>query len=204
MGTLSQTNIKCNDIEAVLAELKKHLSIGRELWLDSRKEWFYNIQHEENLSFENNKTIILSNDRKDWIEIEFDFGNNLYFYDEILRRISKALDTDILLGYYQSTTGDGRLAKFSKGQLEISFYEQYFYYKFQGDDSPPINRIYVADNFGVSNSRIEALRKTKYGEDSNLIDYDFIYSFYKSEGWASELDKNYLEWTYLHIEQRKE
>ena len=203
MRTFSQTNIKCKDIETVLTELKKHLSIGRQLSLDTKKEWFYNLQHEENLSTEKNSTIIMTkNQSKDWIEIEFDFDGNLYFYDEILRRISKTLDTDILLGYYQSTTGDGRLAKFSKGQLELSFYEKYFYFKFHGDDSPPIDRIYVADNFGVQNSSIESLKDAKLGKDSSLIDYDFIYKFYKSEGWTSDLGKDCVEWTYLHIEQQ--
>jgi len=158
MGTFSQTNIKSKDIETVLTELKKHLSIGRELWFDTRKEWFYNLEHDDNFSTEKNTTIILTkNQSKDWIEIEFDFDGNLYFYDEILRRISKSLDTEVLLGYYQSTSGEGRLAKFKNGQLVLSFYERYFYFKFQGDDSPPIDRIYVADNFGVLNSSIVTL-----------------------------------------------
>ena len=116
MGTFSQTNIKSKNIEVVLAELKKHLPIGRELWLDSRKEWFYNLQHDDNCSTEKNTTIILTkNQSKDWMEVEFDFNGNLYFYDEILRRISNSLKTTILLGYYQSTSGEGRLAKFQNG-----------------------------------------------------------------------------------------
>lgn len=205
MGTFSQTNIKSKDIETVLTELKKHLSIGRELWLDIRKEWFYNLQHDDNSSTEKNTTIILAkNQSKDWIEIEFDFDGNLYFYDEILRRISKSLDTEILLGYYQSTSGEGRITKFQNGQLELSFYERHFYFKVHGDDSPPVDRIYVADNFGVLNSSIEILQKAKLGKDSSLIDHDFIYEFYKSEGWSNDLDKDFGDWTYLHIEQKNE
>ena len=205
MGTFSQTNIKCKDIETVLAELKKYLTIGRELWFDTRKEWFYNLRHADNSSTENNTTIILTkNESKDWIEIEFDFNGNLYFYDEILRRISKTLDTDILLGYYQSTSGEGRLAKFKSGQLELSFFERYFYYKSYDDDSYTVDRIYVADNLGVANSSIEDLKNAKLGKDSSLIDHDFIYKFYKSEGWVNDLGKDYHDWTYLHIEQKNE
>jgi hypothetical protein len=204
MGTFSQVNIKSKDIETVLVELKKYLPIGRELWFDTRKEWYYNLQHDDNSSTEKNTTIILTkNQSKDWIEIEFDIGGNLYFYDEILRRISKSLETEILLGYYQSTIGEGRLAKFRNGQLELSFYERYFYYKFNGDDSPPIDRIYVADNFGILDSKIDKLKQSKLGTDSSLIDYDFIYEFFKSENWLNDLNKDYFEWTYLHIEQLK-
>jgi hypothetical protein len=119
----------------------------------------------------------------------------------VLRRISKTLETEILLGYYQSTTGEGRLAKFKNGQMELSCYEKYFYYKFNGDDSPPIDRIYVADNFGVTSSKIEAIKKAGLNDDSQLIDRNFIWEFYKSEGWINDLNKSYSEWTYLHIEQ---
>jgi hypothetical protein len=101
MATFSQTNIKCKDVETVLAELKKYLPTDREIWLDTRKEWFYNLPHDENLSEEKNITLVISkNLSKDWVEVEFDFQGNLYLYDEILRRISKNLETDILLAYY--------------------------------------------------------------------------------------------------------
>jgi hypothetical protein len=204
MGTFSQTNIKCRELEPVLTELKKYLSLGRQIWLDDSKWWFYNVRHDENSSDENNITIIASkNLSNDWIEVEFDLGGNLYVYDEVLRRISKTLETDILLGYYQSTTGEGRLAKFKNGQMELSYFEKYFYYKFNGDDSPPIDRIYIADNFGVTGSKIEAIKKCRLGEDSHLIDHDFIWEFYRSEGWISDLNKPYAECTYLHIEQFK-
>lgn len=202
MGTFSQTNIKCKDLNAVISLLKKYLPIGREIWLDDQKVWFYNLPHEENQSEERNLTIILSqNQNKNWIEIEFDFDGNLYFYDEILRRISKGLETVILLGYYQSTSGEARLAKFENGQLELSFYERYFYYNFHDDNLPPIDRIYVADNFGVANSPIESLKKAKLGEDSCLTDYEFICQYYEPEGYKNDLGKN--DWTYLHLEQLK-
>jgi hypothetical protein len=202
MATYSQTNIKCSDIDPVLTELKKHLPLARQIWLEDRKEWFYNLPHDENPSEEKNITIIASKNLcSNWIEIEFDFDGNLYVYDEVLRRISKTLETEILLGYYQSTTGEGRLAKFKNGQMELSCYEKYFYYKFNGDDSPPIDRIYVADNFGVTSSKIEAIKKAGLNDDSQLIDRNFIWEFYKSEGWINDLNKSYSEWTYLHIEQ---
>ncbi|NMM50923.1 hypothetical protein, partial [Marinigracilibium pacificum] len=183
--------------------LKNNLPIGRELWLDTRKEWFYNLPHDDNSSVEKNTTIILTkNQSTDWMEIEFDFNGNLYFYDEILRRISKSLKTTILLGYYQSTSGEGRLAKFQNGQLELSFFERYFYYKSHDDDSYSVDRIYVADNLGVENAKSEVLKKVNLGMDSDLINHDFIYDFYRSEGWNNDLGLDYHNWKYLHIEQK--
>lgn len=204
MGTFSQTNIKCKDIEIVLGELKKYLPIGREIWLDTRKEWFYNLQHGENSSDEKNVTIIISkNLSKDWVEIEFDFQVSLYFYDEILKQISKNLETEVLLAYYQSTSDEGRLAKFKNGQLELSYFEKYFYEVLVENNLRTEKSNYVADNFGVAVSSIELLKNSKLGDESLLIDHDFIYKFYKSEGWIVNLEKDYTKWDYLHIEQFK-
>lgn len=194
MATFSQTNVKCKDIVTFLTELKKYLSIGIELWFDSEKKWFYGAKHEENDSVEKNITIILAkNESEDWIEVEFDFKGNIYFYDEILRRISKTLDTEILLSYRQSTSGDGRLAKFKNGNLELSFFEISFE-----------DKIYVADNFGVINSNIEALKNIKLGKESHIINYELIYKFFRSEGWKQDLVKKDIDYMYLHVEQKIE
>lgn len=204
MGTFSQTNIKCKDIQTVLAELKKYLPLGREIWLDTRKEWFYNVPHDENSFDGENITMVISkNLSKDWVEIEFDFQVGLYFYDEILKEISKNLETEILLAYYQSTSDEGRLAKFKNGQLELSYFEKYFYEVLIENNSRTEKSNFVADNFGVTASSIELLRNSKLGEESLLIDHDFIYRFYKSEGWIIDLEKDYTKWNYLHIEQFK-
>lgn len=202
MGTFSQVNIKIDNLDAVLKELKKYLKIGREIWMNTEKEWFFNVQHSENSSTEQNGTIILAqNLTKDWIEINFGLGGNLYYYDEILRRISKTLETEILFANYQSTSGNGRLAKFKNGMLELSFYEKSFYYEY--DDSNIIDRIYLADNFGIANSHLELIQNAKLGKDSYLLDYEFIYKYFKSEGWEPGSGKKYSDFTYLHIEEIK-
>lgn len=205
MGTFSQTSIKCDDIETIVRELKKYLPIGREIWLDTSKWWFYNLPHEEN-SFEGkNLTLIVSkNLSKDWIEVEFDFQVGLYFFDETLKQISKNLKTEILLVYYQSTVDEGRLAKFKNGELKLSYFEKYFYEVIVEDNSYTAKSNYVADNFGVTASTIELLRNSKLGEETLLIDYDFINKYLASEGWKGDLGKDFfLEWNYLHLEQLK-
>ncbi|WP_264551544.1 hypothetical protein [Flavobacterium sp. N2038] len=205
MSTYSQTNIKCNDIQIVVTELKKYLPIGREIWFDTRKPWFYNVPHEENSFDGDNLTIVVSkNLSKDWVEIEFDFQFGLYFFDEILKQISKNLNTEILLTYYQSTSDEGRLAKFKNGQLELSYIEEYRDEVVIENNLRTIKSNYVADNFGVSGSSIELLKNSKLGEEFLLIDYDLINEFYRSEGWEADSGKNiFSEWDYLHLEQLK-
>lgn len=205
MGTFSQTSIKYNDIEMIVGELKKYLPIGREIWLDTNKWWFYGIPHEEN-SFEGeNLTLIVSkNLTKDWVEVEFDFHSGLYFFDEILKQISKNLNALILLVYYQTTVEEARLAKFKNGQLELSYYEKYFYEEVVENGVQTIRSNYVADNFGVAISNIEELRNSKLGEETLLIDYDFIYKYLNSEGWEADSGKDFFsDWKYLHLEHLK-
>jgi hypothetical protein len=108
-----------------------------------------------------------------------------------------------LLGYYQSTTGDGRLAIFDNGSLILSFYEKYFYNESHDDYYPTIDRIYIADNLGVENSKLSELRESKLGTDSGLIDTDFIYDYFKSESWVVNSKIDYFDWRYLHLEQIK-
>lgn len=174
------------------------MPIGEEKWLEEKKEWLSSSQIKDR-----NTIVISKNQSLDWVELELNFDGNIYIYDEYLRRISSALGTQILIGYYQSTTGEGRLAKFDEGRLEMSFYKKYVYFKFHGDDSPPIDRIYVADNFGVNSAKIEMLRASRFGADSNLIDHDFIDEYFKSEGWQRNSDIDYFDWKYLHLEEHK-
>ena len=193
MGTLSQTFIHTGDFDRVLTELKKYYTIGQQEWHNDRKDWLFNDAPET--------TIIVShNFHRDRVELELDIGHNLYVYDEFLRRISKTLNTEILLGYSQTTTGDGRIAKFKDGQTELSYYERHFYFKFHGDNSPPIDRIYVADNWGVLTSPLEELKSAKFGIDGRLIDYDFIYKYFGAEGLESDGHKNFEDETFLHLE----
>lgn len=205
MGTFSQTSIKCKDIETVVVELKKYLPIGREIWLDTNKWWFYNLPHEENSFDGKNLTLIVSkNLTKDWVEVEFDFHFGLYFFDEILKHISKNLNTLILLVYYQNTVDEARLAKFKNGELELSYYEKYFDEEIIENNVRTIKSNYVADNFGVATSTIEELKNSKLGEETLLIDYEFIYQYLNSEGWESDSEKEiFVNWNYLHLEHLK-
>lgn len=205
MATYSQTNIKCNDVQTVARELKKYMRIGREKWFDTRKPWFYNVPHDENSFDGDNLTIVVSKiDSEDWVEVEFDFQVGVYFFDEILKLISKNLNTEILLAYYQTTSGQGRLAKFKNGKLELSYYEKYRYEVIIENNVRTTKSNYVADNFGVSGSDIELLKNTKLDDESLIIDYDLINEFYKAEGLKVDSWKNiFSNWDYLHLEQLK-
>lgn len=83
------------------------------------------------------------------------------------------------------------------------FFEKYFYEILVENDVRTEKSNYVADNFGVANSDIELLKNSKLGQESLLIDHDFIYKYYKSEGWIIDLEKEDAKWDYLPVEQFK-
>jgi hypothetical protein len=191
MGTFSQTFIKTNSIDKVLKIFNKFLNIGSTEWLSERFDWYYWSDNR------NNKTIIISNNTSiDWIEIEFDFNGNIYLYDELIRILTRELNTVALLGYYQSTSGEGRIAKFENGQLAYTYYERYFEYNQK-------SRIYLADNWNILKSKLDNLKIKRLDEDSQLINYDLIYLFYRSEGFENNSEKKREEWNYLHLEHIK-
>ncbi|MDP9960388.1 hypothetical protein [Chryseobacterium lathyri] len=190
MGTFSKVYIKLENIEVILHELQEYFLIGKIETLDDSKWWLY--------SENGNETIILSNNyNHNWCEIEFEFKYSIYIYDEFLRRFSKKFNAIILLGYYQSTIGNGRIAKFNNGQLELSIVQQYSIYN-------GIEKIYLNDNFGVSKTIKKEFKIPKLGEDFNNIDYELINSFFAKNGLLPDNFKNYEEWSYLHIEKINE
>ncbi|MDQ0067374.1 hypothetical protein [Chryseobacterium lathyri] len=187
MGTFSKTFIKLENIEVILYELQEYFLIGKVETLNDSKWWLY--------SENGNETIILSNNyNHNWCEIEFEFNYSIYLYDEFLRRLSKKFNTIILLGYYQSTLGNGRIAKFSSGVLELSLLQLY-------SNNNGFDRISLVDNFGISKSMKNDFNIPKLGEDCNVIDYDLINSFFENNGLLPDNFKNYEEWSYLHIEK---
>jgi hypothetical protein len=191
MGTFSQTFIKTTKIDEIIKILNKSLNLGLSELLNERFDWYYWRDNR------NNKTIIISNNLSvEWTEIEFDFNGNMYLYDELIKILTKELGTIALLGFYQSTSGEGRIAKFDKGQLKYTYYERYFEYD-------KVSRIYLADNWNINESKIGMLKERKLDQDSSIIDHDLINSFYKSEGFEYNSNKKYEEWAYLHVEQIK-
>lgn len=190
MGTFSKVYIKSKNLNEILEEIKNYYSILRSESINESKPWYF--------SENGNETIILSNNyNHNWCEIEFEFKYSIYIYDEFLRRFSKKFNAIILLGYYQSTIGNGRIAKFNNGQLELSIVQQYSIYN-------GIEKNYLNDNFGVSKTIKKEFKIPKLGEDFNNIDYELINNFFEKNGLLPDNFKNYEEWSYLHIEKINE
>ncbi|WP_160139734.1 hypothetical protein [Chryseobacterium sp. c4a] len=187
MGTFSKAFIKLNDLKVILDELKNYYIIGRQEIIEESKPLYY--------SQNSNETIILSNNyNNDWCEIELEFNYSVYLYDEFLRRLSSKFNTIILFAYYQSTIGDGRIAKFNRGQLDLSISQKYF--KHNGHE-----KICLVDNFGISEVMKKEFDIPKLGEDFNRIDYDLINEFLSNNGLSPDNLKEYQKWSYLHIEK---
>lgn len=189
MATTSEIYVQIDDIEPIVKEWKKYFKTGKEILSNSKHEFFT----------DNNNIFFCKGECKHWILINIDsevglISGNLYRFDEILRRISQTLNTTILLAFYQSTLGEGRIAKFEKGVLVYSFYQKYSYYK---DDTKTIDEIYVADNFGVENCKLAAIQNLKMYDDVLIFDTDFLNDFCRSENvqllWQEDSE-------YLHLE----
>lgn len=191
MATTEVICVKAENIEPVVTEWKKYFTTGKEVTSDFETEFLFSRFYQEQ---DNETHIFCKGEFKDWISIKVDLGGNLYQYDEILRRISQTLNTTLLLTYYQSTSGEGRIVKFEKGFLIYSFYQRYYSYEI---GTETIHRIYLADNFGMKNSKLQAVQELKYGQEILVFDYDFLNDFNRSENVSFLWDENS---TYLHLE----
>lgn len=151
--------------------------------------------HEQDWKFfkNGNDTMIISNFyNEEWVELILNNQFTLYFHDELLKRISYEFDTIILLGYYQSTDGQGRLAKFENGNLNLSIIQSEVNYRNE-------SILRLMDNWGVSNEIKNELSLPNLKEKFIDIEYDLIYKFYKMNGleWDKAKDK---EEVYIHLE----
>lgn len=190
MATYSQTNIHVDSIDKFLMELKKYYKIGRIETLDQAKDYYY-------FEYGSDTIVVSQNYNSEWIEVEFNFNGNLYFYDEFLRRVSETYRTNIVLGYEQTTSGEIRIAEFENGRLSLSIVHKYFEYDRK-------SKIYLADNFGVNEQLKELFSIPRLGEEIKpdyAIEREQMVDFFKMRGWSNNLNKDFSQWTYCHIEK---
>lgn len=168
MGTYSKAYVKTDNIDTVINIIGKYYTVINQEIDGIEKGWRF---------FENGSdTIILAKRyNENWVEIILNYQYSIYFHDEFLRRISKDLETEILLGYYQSTDGGGRLAKFNNGELELSIIQCHVERK-----GEPF--IILMDNWGVTTELRRAFSIPNINEPFFAIGWDNIYKFYKMNG----------------------
>lgn len=182
MRTFSKIYVKGNDVDGILVELKEYFNIGEIELLDESICWYY--------SGDETETIILSGNYL-WCEIELEFNYSVYFYDEFLRRLSAKFNTLILLGYYQTATGNGRIARFEKGLLDLSLNQTH----------DRIDEVCLTDNFGLTKQMQQEFKIPKLGELCKIIDCGVINIFFKSNGLPVNDFKVFSERKYLHVKK---
>ena len=89
MGTFSKAYIKIDQIEMVKNFIGKYYKIINEEFDNVAQDWRFCDRGSD--------TIILSKEyNENWVEIILNYEFTLYFHDELLRRLSKELKTEIL------------------------------------------------------------------------------------------------------------
>lgn len=192
MGTYSRVSIKVDDMDTIVKKIENSFDIGRkEFHCIESDYYFYDIETKSG----GNAFIISQDSNLHWVDVRFPFSVNLYYFDEFLRRLSSELNTEILLGYAQSTSSDARVAKFSNGKLVLSLYQQLIAWI---KPSP----ILLLDDYGIDQFKSYFQPLPRLGqnfENYEILDFDDIQQFFITSGRTYDfLGYEYEE--YLHLE----
>lgn len=185
MGTYFRAFIHHKSIQDVKQAIGKYYKIANEETDEIAQEWRFWKNDSD--------TIILSTKiNENWVAVDLNRQFSLYFHDELLRRISKDLETEILSGYYQSTVGEGRLAKFTNGALDLSISQT------EIKKNEQFLSV-LSDNWGIT----ELLRKEfsipNLAQEFYAIDWDSIAKFHEIMGLVWD-GKERKEEKFLHLE----
>lgn len=180
MGTFSTAYIKNTKPDQIKAYLGKYFEILNEEIINQEQWWKYWANGSE--------TMILSNVYNyKWTQLYLNLNISIYKYDELLRRISKDFETEILFCYYQTTTCKGRLSKFEEGQLILSIVQEEVEIKSE-------RMLRLTDNWGLDSITRNHFNIPKLMDKFINIDYDNIYKF---------LNLNNLKWDMIEGKDEK-
>jgi len=187
VATYSDIFINHPVIEDIVLYLEKYYQVGKRKTLDC-----LNLFEFSRSDF-SSRTFVLHKDKnEDWIQLEYEL-ENLYEFDEILRRITEQLEAIALIGYKQTTDGTARFAVFKNGALVRSIVQEYV------QSHKEIRNI---DNFGSRFSFESFKYETGVLQE---IDYDELLNYYDDiSKWYEEFgfswNKTPVVDEYLHLE----
>lgn len=170
MGTFSKTFINIAEKQKVIQFIDEYFSVHEVIELPEEVEWKFNNNF-------NQCFIVAQNYNSEWIELYVDFVFQNYFScDEFIRRLTDEYYVKAILAYYQTTSGEGRVAHFDSGCLVSSFTQQL---------SPvDLNScLKLSSKFNITDLELSIWNiPDKVGHDFFGIDYDTIYEYYKLHG----------------------
>ena len=130
----------------------------------------------------------------EWTQLEYDL-ENIYEFDEILRRLTKLKQSKSIIGYKQTTSGEARFALFESGQLKRSIVQKYIEHQ---------NEFRTVENFGArlpfENITYESTSMKPMEGTVELLDF-----YNDIQIWIKELGFNFNgraeeETEYIHLE----
>lgn len=186
MGTLNRTLIKNVNKSDLIDLIKNHYQIDRIQILDYENKSLF-------LDRNNYSLIVSESHIQNWIEITFDFYNNAEEHDCFLKKVSTEFLTDVIYGYEQTTTGDARFLKITKGKIERDVYQKTYY-------EP--HKIIMERNSGNKYSSEKSFEYPETGSelnDFNILDFDEIQNMFIDAGYKGNKNQ-VLKEAYIHLE----
>lgn len=189
MGTISKIIIKHSCVEDIVDHLDTAYIVKQKvIKIDS-------MNCDEFLESKGNRTFVVFEEKSGWIQLSIDL-QNLYEFDELLRRFTEIHNTIAFIGYNQTTSGDFRFALFENGQMKRSIVQRYFDH---------INQRRIMDNFGKKR-KFESIDLgkaiTREMNKEDLLDYETLNDWYVELGFVGEF-KEGVEYIHLEIEDFK-
>lgn len=185
MATFSKTFINIAEKQKVIQFIKEYYNVYEVIDLHEEVEWKFNKEY-------NQCFIVAQNYNSEWVELFIDFGYHNYFsHDEFICRLTDKYITKAILAYYQTTSGEGRIAHFNSGRLISSFTQQSSF-----DLNSPLK---LSSKFNITDLEKSIWNiPDKIGHYFFGINYDTIYDYYKLHGivWDEKKRKE----SYTHIE----
>jgi len=187
MATHSNTYFKYASLERFISIMKGKFKIYDVKFSTTPYDWF----------FDGNKFIIISrNYNQNWISVQFELGGDNYRMDDVIKSISKEIESIALLCYYQSTSVVGRFALFENGILNLSIAQN----EIEINNEPKIR---LVDNFGVTEEirtkfKIPKEINQPYGE----LDTDELHRMMKHYGLIGDRIKDDWDYHYLMLNEK--
>lgn len=202
MSTISEIAIEHSNLDDIVNVVGNTYNIGKRVVKEFSNSFEFLLktnfkgEFETREDYKGSRTFVIHQERNsNWIQIDYEL-DNVYEFDEMLRRLTLEFSTKAFIGYNQTTSGDFRFALFENGVLRRSIYQQYI---------STHGQMRLMDNYGVKlpfeTIDLGAPITQELVKDT-LLDYEVLNVWFDEIGFSYE-EREGLEFLHLEIESFK-